>query len=131
MSEKCLKEEYHDLDKRLDKLLDDNQSGKIDDASFSCLVALLQIERKLLPYHEELQKLEVKVLANIGLAFGFISGRHLTPKEEQNVKNILKKIKDIQNDPGSGSAEKEQDISRMAEQIDDLIMMIVGALSGN
>jgi seryl-tRNA synthetase len=130
MSEKCLKEEYDNMDKRLDKLLDDNQSGKIDDASFSCLVALLQIERKLLPYHDELQKPEVKLFANIGLVFGLISDKYLTPKEEQEVKNNLKRIKDIQNDLESGKTEKEQDISRMAEQIDDLLMVIIGVLSG-
>jgi len=117
---------YKDLDARLDKLVDDNLSGNTDDASCSCSTALIQIERKLLPYHKELQNLKLEVYADIGLIIGLISNKHLTQKEEQEMKRRLKEIKDRFNDSDSNKEDKGRDISEIAEQINNLLQFVTG-----
>jgi len=117
-------EAYKDLDAKLDKLIDSNLSGIVDDASLSCLAALIQIERKLLPYHKELQNLEQRAIGDIGLVFGLISEKHLTPKEEQEIKRKLKDIKDVFNNWDGSKEDRDRVIAEIVGQIEDLLEMV-------
>jgi seryl-tRNA synthetase len=130
-NEDKLKTAYDELETRLNELVDDNENGKIDDAQFSTLVAVIQMHKILLPHHEELQNLVIKLFPNIGLVFDLISKKQLTPKEEQEIKRKIKEIKDIFNNSKESKKDKEQQISEIAEQINDLLLEIVGLLSNH
>jgi len=127
-NEEILKTEYDELETKLDKLIDDNESGKIDDAQFSILVAILQMRKKLLPYHEELQNLETELFDHFGLIFN-LTVKQSTPKEEQEIKHKIKEIKNIFNNFKGTNGDKKQQISEIAEQIDNLLLEIVGLLT--
>ena len=122
---------YDELEAGFKKLIDEYLSGKRNAVSCSILSAIYQIEKELLPYYEEMQKLDPKfeLNANIGLVKGLISDRVSTPKKEQQVKQYLKKIQDIQNDLESNGEKKKKDISEISKRIDDLLMKIVGVLT--
>lgn len=115
---------YNALEKKLDELEDDYLSGKIDDASFAEAVIITRLEKKILPYHEELKKLNIKIDGHIGLIIGLLSGRHLTPKEEQQVKEKLIEIKKIFNKFDSSEDKKEKNIADTFEKIEELLIKI-------
>jgi seryl-tRNA synthetase len=123
-----LKDAFDELENKLNDLVDDNEKGIIDDTQFSTSVAVLQMHKKLLPYHEELQNLEETLIAHIGLVFNLILKKQLTPKEEQEIKRKIKEIKDIFNNFTGSKKDKEQQISEIAKKSNDLLLEIVGLL---
>jgi seryl-tRNA synthetase len=127
-NEERLKEAYDELEAKLDNLVDDNESGKIDDAQFSILVAILQMRKKLLPYHEELQNLETELFDHIGLVFK-LTIEQSTPKKEQEIKRKIKDIKNIFNNFKGSEKIKKRQISEITEQIDKLLLEIVGLMT--
>ena len=116
-----LNDDCKELDAELAALTDDYLSEKIDDDSFFILGNLNRIKMRLLPYHNELND-------HIGLIIGLVSAKRLTPKEKQQVKANLKKIREIMNDLESSGTEKEKAIDVAAEKIEDTLFEIVTLL---
>jgi len=128
-NEEKLKAAYDELEARLDDLVDDNESRKIDDAQCSTLVAIIQMHKKLLPYLEELQNLEIGLFGTIGLVFDLT--KQSTPKKEQEIKRKIKEIKDIFNNSEDCNEDKKRQISEIGKQINDLLHEIIGLLNNN
>ena len=104
-----------------EKWIDDYLSDKINASSFSVLVVLNRLERKLSGYRRY-----AELKAHIGLITGLVSGKHLTPKEEQRVKEKLREVMRIRSDDESGTAEKDQAVDGIVDKIEDLLLEIIG-----
>jgi len=116
-----LNDMYNELEKRLDNLTDDYLSGKIDEFSFIASEILTRLEKKLLPYHEELLKFEITFHSDVLLLKSLLSEKCLTPKKEQKIKEKLRKIKDIVNNLDSNKAEKEQAVASVTDKMNELL----------
>lgn len=103
-----------------EKWVKDYLSGKINAASFAVLIIIE-------PYIEQLNQLELK--ADTGLVIEMISSKHLTPKEEQQVKEKLKEISRIFSDSDSSNDEKQQDASKVKDDMENILHLIVGFLT--
>ena len=121
-----LKAAYDELEAKLDNLIEENLSGKKDDSQFANLVAVYQFQKKLLPYHEELQNLDCNLISTIGFVFELLLEKPLSPKKEQEIKRKLKESKDIFNNFDGSKEDKKQRISEIAGQIYDMFQEIIG-----
>jgi hypothetical protein len=124
--DQTLKDIYDGLEERLDKLEDDYTSGNIDASSFAGAVMATRLEKKMVPYHEELQRLDVKIYGHFGLIINLLSSRHLTPKEEQQVKEKLSEIKRTFNEFESCKDEKERNTADAFAKIEKLLIEFTG-----
>jgi|TergutMp193P3_1026864.scaffolds.fasta_scaffold93103_2 hypothetical protein len=114
-----------EVEEKIEKLIDDWLSGKIESASsFGILAVINWLEKKWCGYqqYDELKP-------NIGIIIGCVSGKRLPPKEKQQVKEKLQKIKRVWNDYEGSKAEKEQDVATIFDEIEGLLIEIIGLVT--
>jgi thiol-disulfide isomerase/thioredoxin len=124
--EQILKEACDRFKERLDELEKKYEASEIDASSFALSATLARLEKKIAPYHEELQKLDIKMYGHFELIIHILSSKHLTPKEEQQAKVKLKIIKDIFNEFDGSKDKKKQDIADVFTKIEDLLLEFTG-----
>jgi hypothetical protein len=124
MADQALNEEEKEAEEQLEKWIDDWLSGKLDDFSFGTLTVLNWLEKKLWGYQKY-----AELKPHIRLLMGCVSDRHEAPKEKQQVKEKLQKIKRIWSDYESSKAEKEQDADAVFDEIVDLLLEITGLVT--
>jgi len=107
-----------------DKWLLDN-----DDSSFANAVAVCQ---KLNELDEIIfgYQMCAKLKTLVVIIIDYVSKKHSTPKNKQQIKEKLKEIQRICNDYEANKDEKEQAISEIIDKIENLLLEIIELVKG-
>jgi len=124
MADQSLNEEEKEVEESFEKWIDDWLAGKIDDSSFGILAVTAWFKKKWLAYQKY-----GELKPNIGIIIGCVLGKDLTPKKKQQVKEKLQEIKRIWNNHEDNRAEKEQDVAKVFDEIERLLVEIISLLT--
>jgi hypothetical protein len=109
------------FDTKIYELADDFIAKKLDALPFRNLINLNEIKKDLLPYIEEISKLDMKIDANIALIFNSLLDKHLKSKKEQQIKEKLELIKDISKKIDSSKKIENQNNAVAFKEIEDVL----------
>ena len=121
MADQPLNEEEKEAEERVEKWIENWLSDDLDDFLYATSTVLNWLEKKFFGY----QKYD-ELKPHIRLLMGCVSDKHEAPKEKQQIKEKLQKIKRIWNAYESSKAKKDQETDAVFNEIADLLFQITG-----